>query len=81
MIAVIIPIAIFVFLGGNAVYDKIAARIMVQSADDIEKSRFAAAGMPEDRNEFALAKGHSDAFQRANFGIAGNVIFNDIYKL
>ena len=61
VIAIVVPIAILIFLGGNAVDQKITAGVVIQAADDVQKRRFTATGMTEDGNEFALAERNADA--------------------
>ena len=61
-VAVIIPVCVSVLPGRYAVDDKIAARIAVQSADDVEHGRFSRTAGAEYGNEFAFPKGDADAF-------------------
>ena len=37
MVAVGVPVSVLVFLRGRAVYNKIAVRVLIKSADDIEQ--------------------------------------------
>ncbi len=60
IVAVVIPILILVFFGGNPVNDKIAAGISIQTADDIEQCGFSGAALSEDCHEFVFTKGDAD---------------------
>ena len=81
MIAVVVPVAVFVLFCGNAVYEKISARVFVEPADNIEHGGFAAPARAQDGNEFAFAEREIDPFESVYFGVARNVVFNDVFKL
>ena len=56
VIAVTVPVAVFVLSCGDAVYNQISAVVLVQTADDVEHGTLAGAGWPENGDEFAVAQ-------------------------
>ena len=81
VIAVVVPVAVLVLFCRNAVYDKVAARVFVKPADNIQHGGFAAAARTKNGNEFAFAEGKVYSFESVHFGVARNVVFNDVFKL
>ena len=61
MVAVGVPVPVFVILGGAAVDQQIAAGVLIQSADDVQQSGLAAAGGPQDGDKLALPEFQTDA--------------------
>ena len=80
MIPISIPIRIVKILGRLSVYDKIAARISVKSADNIEQRGFAAAGRTENRNKFTFSKPDINSAQRCDSHIPRGVFFIYIFE-
>ena len=58
----------------------IAGGVLVQSADDVQQRGLAAAGLAQDRNELALAKGDVDALERLDLRRAGLVDLGDVFQ-
>ncbi len=56
MIPVGIPVAVAVFPGRYAVYQKVAAVVAVEASDYIKKSRFPGAGRTEHSDELAVSQ-------------------------
>lgn len=80
MVAVYVPFAVAERFGGAAVYDEVAGRIFIQSADDIEQRGFSAAARAEDGHELVRAEIDADAFERRNVLPRNLVIFSDVGK-
>ena len=74
-IAISVPVHVFVDLRGYSVYDKISARIAVQTSDYVEQRGLAAAGLSEYGNEFGIPEFEIDPLQSADFSFAYGVIF------
>ena len=74
VIAIRVPIGVRVILCRLSVDDKVALAVFVKAADDVQKRRFAAAGMAEDRDEFALPEAQIDPLQRVYRRVAGKII-------
>lgn len=56
MVAVGIPITVFIFLCGNTVYDKVAAVIAVKTADNVQQGCFTRTTGAEYSNKFIVTK-------------------------
>ena len=80
VVAVCVPVAVVVLLRGAAVDDKVAGGVAVQTADDVQQRGLAAAGLAQDRNELALAKGDVDALERLDLRRAGLVDLGDVFQ-
>ena len=61
VVAVGVPVAVFEVLGGDALDDEVAVRVVVQPADDVQKRGLAAARLAEDGHEFLSAEAEADA--------------------
>ena len=81
VVAVGVPVAIGVLVGGNAVDHQIAAVITVQTADDVQQSGFAGAGRAQNGNEFVIPQVEAYIIQRFLDKIAGPVFFFDVFEL
>ena len=81
VISVRIPVAVPVFLSGNAVDDQITRSITVKTTNDVEHGGFTATGLTENSNEFAIAKLQADALQGMHRRIPRNVVFLDVFQL
>ena len=60
VISVGVPVSVLVFFGTYPVYDQIPGSILVESAEYVEHSGFAASGRTQDRDKFALTKSKVD---------------------
>ena len=78
VVAVRVPVAVGVFLGGHAVDDKVALVVAVKAADDVQEGRFARAALSEDRDKFAVPQAERNAVQRLLRQRAGFVYFFDV---
>ena len=80
MVAIAVPVAVLIFLGGNAVYDKIALVISVESSDDVEHGGFSRAALAEYGHKFVFpeAKGHS--VQRPLNKVARFIDLDDVFQ-
>ena len=56
VVAVAVPVRIRKVLRRFAIDDKVAARVLIQPADNVQKRRLAAARMAEDGDKLALAE-------------------------
>ena len=80
VVAVCVPVAVVVLLGGAAVDDEVAGGIAVQTADDVQQRGLAAAGLAQNRDELALTEGNVDTFERFDLRCAGFVNFGDGFQ-
>ena len=78
MVAVAVPIGVPELLGRPAGNGEVAGIIPVQSADDVQQRRLAAAGRAEDRNKFVPAKSNTDPAQRLHARVARLIGFYDV---
>ena len=81
MIAVGVPISVSVFLGGNAVDQKVALGILIKTSDDVEQSGLSTARGAEDGDELALAKGERDPLQSVHHAVGHRIVLFNIHKL
>ena len=81
VVAVGVPVAVGVLFGRYAVYDKVAAVVAVQPADNVEQRRLAGAGRPEDGDELAVAEAHIHMIERFLHQRTGAVFFADLFDL
>ena len=81
MIAVGVPVAIGVFLGGNAVDYQDALVVVVKAADDVEHGGLARTRGAQNSGEFVVAERDGDAVQGRLREIAGGVRLADIGEL
>ena len=78
VIAVDVPIPVFEVFRGLPLNDEIARRIMIESADDVEERRLAAAGRSEHADKFARAEFEAHPFERVNAARGGFVFLGDV---
>ena len=78
MISVDVPVAVLIILCRTPFNDKVARRIVIQAADDVEKRRLAAARRAEDADKFVFAKFQAHAFERVNIAGSHFVVLPDI---
>ena len=76
-----VPVAVLVLFGRDAVDDKVACVVVVESADDIEQRRLPRTRRPENRHELAVAEGDGHVVERGLGEAAGGIGFADIAKL
>ena len=81
VVAVGIPVAVLVALGGDAVDDKVAGVVVIQAADDVEHGRLARAGRAEHRDELVVAEGDRHVVERRLGEIGGGVGLANVVKL
>ena len=77
-VAVGVPIAGTEFLGGLIVDDEVAVGVLIQAADDVEQRGLAAAGRPQNGDEFALAEIEVDAFHGVHDGVRHAIVLDDV---
>ena len=61
VVAVGVPVSVAVLLCGDTVDEQVACRIAVQTADDVQQRRLAAAGRTENGDKFIVAKAQAHA--------------------
>ena len=81
VVAVGIPIFVFKAFGGFSIDQKIAAGIMVQTANDVEQRGFAAARRAEDGNKTLVREHQRQVFDGHKVGFVDGVSFFDMTKL
>ena len=80
MISIAVPIGVGEIFGRNAVYHQIAVGVAIQTADDVQKRRFAAARRPQNGNEFVFAEFDVHAPKRVHFpAVADVIILHDVF--
>ena len=78
VVSVGVPVAVAEVLCGAAVDDEVAGGVFVEAADDVEHGCLAAAGLTEDRDEFALPEREGDSPQRVDDPVPRRVVLDDI---
>ena len=78
MVPVGIPVPLRKLLCGLSADDQIPGSIPVQAADDIQQRGLAAAGRPQDRGKFTLAKDQINTPERFNLRVSGGIVLDDI---
>ena len=81
VVAVAVPVGVGKVLRRFAIDDKVAARVLIQPADNVQKRRLAAARMAEDGDKLALAEVEAHAPQRMDGSIARLIILDDLLQL
>ena len=64
VVAVGVPVAVLVLLGGNAVDDQVARIVMVKPAHDVQQRGLARARRPQDGHELVVAERHGHVVER-----------------
>ena len=64
VVAVGVPILVFVLFGGDAVDDEVARVVVVEAAHDVEQRGLARAGGAEYRHELVVAERHRHVVER-----------------
>ena len=77
VVAVGVPVPVAVLLCGDTVDEQVARRVAVQTADDVQKRRLAAAGRTENGDKFIVAKAQAHAAERVHALCAAAVILCD----
>ena len=81
VVAVGVPVAVFVIFGGNALDYEVAARVVVEPADDVQKGRLSAARMTENGNELLAAETQTHALERLHRCIGDPILLGNVLKL
>ena len=77
VVAVGVPVPVAVLLCGDTVDEQVACRVAVQTADDVQQRRLAAAGRTENGDKFIVAKAQAHAAERVYALCAAAVILCD----
>ena len=77
VVAVGVPVPVAVLLCGDTVDEQVARRVAVQTADDVQKRRLAAAGRTENGDKFIVAEAQAHAAERVYALCAAAVILCD----
>ena len=78
MVSVAVPISVFKGFSGFSVNNKVAARILIEAADNIQKRGLAATGRAEYGHELALAEFKGNPVQRLLSQLSRFVYFRNI---
>ena len=81
VVAVGVPIAVFVLVGGHAVDDHVARVVMIEAADDVEQRGLARAGRTEDGYELVVAEGDGNVVEGFLREVARSVGLADVLYL
>ena len=81
VVAVGVPVAVFVAFRGDAVDDEVAGVVMVEASDDVEQGGLTRARRPQDRDELVVAEGNRDVVERDLREVAGGVGLADVLEL
>ena len=80
MVAVGIPVAVFVILGRAAIDHKVAFGVLVETTNDVEHRGFTAAGGTEDRDKFVFPKLQIDPLEGMDGSVASGVVLFDLFE-
>ena len=81
VVAVAVPVAVGVTLGGDAVDDQVAVVVAVETPDDIQQGGLAGAALSEDGDKFAVPQVQRYALKRLLYQRAGFIYFSDVFYL
>ncbi len=81
VVAISVPVAVLVLLGGDAIDDEVARVVVVKAADDVEHGGLARARGAQDGDEFVVAEGYRDIVECGLREGAGGVGLADLLKL
>ena len=81
VVAIRVPIAIFVFACGHAVDEQVSAVVVVKAADDVEHGGLARARRTEHRHELVVAEGHRHMVERGLCEVRSGVGLAHVYQL
>ena len=81
VIAVGVPVAVVIIFSRRSLDNKVARRILVEAAYDVEQGSFTAARRAENRNKFVAAEGKTYPFKRGYRRIAYAVVLCNVAKL
>ena len=81
VIAVRVPIAIFVLACGHAVDEQVAVVVMIKAADDVEHGGLARTRRPQHRHELVVAEGHRHMVERGLREVRSGVGLAHVYQL
>ena len=79
MVAVGVPIPVFVILGGNTADDQLPAVVTVKSANDIEQRGLSRTAGAEDRNKFIVPQVQTNVVESLLDQLARPILFRDIF--
>ena len=74
MIAVGVPVAVGVLFGRAAVDHKVAVGVLIQTADDVQQRRFAAARVTEHGNKLGFSELKVNALERMHRLVADSIV-------
>jgi hypothetical protein len=80
MVTVGVPVAVLEILGRLALDYQVAGGVLIETADDIQQRRLAAAGVAKDRDEFALAELDAHTPEGDDLAVACRVLLDDIFE-
>ena len=81
VVAIRVPVAVGIFLGGDAVDDQITAVVAVQTANDVQQGGLTGTAGAENGDEFVVPQVQADIIQCFLHQIAGFVFFLDVVEL
>ena len=81
VIAVVVPVPVFIFLGGAAVDQQVPAVGVIQTADDVQQRRLSAAGRTQNGDKLVFTQGHVDAAESFHCDSAGLILFGQFPQL
>ena len=74
MVAVSVPVAVGVLFGRSAVDHKVAVGVLIQTADDVQQRRFAAAGVAEHGDKLGFSELKIDPLERMHSLVADSIV-------
>ena len=81
VVAICVPIAVFVLACGHAVDEQVSVVVMVKAADDVEHGGLARARRPQHRHELVVAEGHRHMIERGLREVRSGVGLAHVYQL
>ena len=75
-----VPVAVGIFFGGDAVDDKVAAVVAVQTADDVQQRGLAGAAGTQNGHKFVIPQVQTDVVQCVLHQLAGLVFLVDLFE-
>ena len=80
VVAVGVPVAVLEVLGGASANGEVAAGVLIQAADDVQKGGFPTAGMAQDGDEFVFTERDGQAPQGLHLVAALAVGLGDLVE-
>ena len=81
VVAICVPIAIFVLACGHAVDEQVSVVVMIKAADDVEHGGLARARRAQHRHELVVAEGHRHMIERGLREVRSGVGLAHVYQL